>query len=650
MLRRLALAAVVAVSAVLLMSSAAVAHALIRSSDPADGALLQQAPGRVLITFTEEPDPSLSVIHVLDQSGRAVEAGKAERVPGRPLELTVPLKQLPNGVYTVSWRVVSRVDGHVTAGAFSFGVGVSPAGARPPAGSASAGSPSPSVLAVAGRWAFYWGLALLMGSAVVGTVILRGLPPGGRVLIGIALAERSAVGVSLGQLLDSGAGRELIGRGVALLVVGAAVGTALVLPRWTSLPGVAAATAGAMFVHALAGHAGGEQATVSRWFDVGVQWVHLVAVGIWIGGLAWLLLAIRTREGPDRGAVIRRFSWLAGVALLVVAVTGTIRAVNELGGTHALRGLLHTSFGVALLVKVGLFAALVALGARNRYVNVPRAGSEPRRLGSLRRTVAAEILIAAGVLGATAVLSELPPASVVAAAARPTRAQEVVVTGSDFATSVRIRLSVSPGTVGPNVFSARVTDYDTGRPVPAKGVSLTFTLRGRPDFGSSTLDLSRGRGAVWSAQGTAISLDGTWDISALVQEPAAAVQVPMRFVPRLPPETIQVSRAPGQPTVFPVALAGGDSVQAYVDPGGVGNNTVHFTFFEPSGNEQPIASATATATSPSGATEDLPLTRFDAGHFVANTSLVPGSWRFRVRATTSDGTTFDAYFTQRIGS
>jgi len=644
------------------MSSAAGAHALIRSSDPADGALLQRAPRQVLITFTEEPDPSLSVIHVLDQGGRPVESGKAERVPGRPLELRVPLKQVPNGVYTVSWRVVSRVDGHVTAGAYSFGVGVSPAGATPPTGSASAGSPSPSVLAVAGRLAFYWGLGLLMGGAVVGTVILQGVPPGGRVLlaaawllsvaglIGMALAERSAVGVSLGQLLDSGAGRELIGRGVALLVVGAAVGTALVLPRWTSLPGVAAATAGAMFVHALAGHAGGEQATVSRWFDVGVQWVHLVAVGIWIGGLAWLLLAIRTREGPDRGAVIRRFSWLAGVALLVVAVTGTIRAVNELGGTHALRGLLHTSFGVALLVKVGLFAALVALGARNRYVNVPRAGSEPRRLGSLRRTVAAEILIAAGVLGATAVLSELPPASVVAAAARPTRAQEVVVTGSDFATSVRIRLSVSPGTVGPNVFSARVTDYDTGRPVPAKGVSLTFTLRGRPDLGSSTLQLSRGRGAVWSAQGTAISLDGTWDISALVQEPAAAVQVPMRFVPLLPPEKIQVSRAPGQPTVFTVALAGGDSVQAYVDPGGVGNNTVHFTFFEPSGNEQPIASATATATSPSGATEDLPLTRFDAGHFVANTSLVPGSWRFRVRATTSDGTTFDAYFTQRIGS
>src|SRR5439155_20826033 len=113
-----------------------------------------------------------------------VEAGEAERVPGRHLELTGPRKQLPNGVYTVAWRVVSRVDGHVTAGAFSFGVGVSPAGARPPAGSASAGSPSPSVLAVAGRWAFYWGLALLMGGAVVGTVILRGLPPGGLVRLG----------------------------------------------------------------------------------------------------------------------------------------------------------------------------------------------------------------------------------------------------------------------------------------------------------------------------------------------------------------------------------------------------------------------------------------------------------------------------------
>jgi nitrogen fixation protein FixH len=116
----------------------------------------------------------------------------------------------------------------------------------------------------------------------------------------------------------------------------------------------------------------------------------------------------------------------------------------------------------------------------------------------------------------------------------------------------------------------------------------------------------------------------------------------------MPPEQIQVSKAPGQPTLYTIALAGGASLQTYVDPGSVGNNTVHFTFFRASGNEQPISSASATAVTPSGSPEDLPLIRFDAGHFVANTKLAAGQWRFRIQATSRSGTVYDAYFQQRI--
>src|SRR5262249_56562128 len=83
----------------------------------------------------------------------------------------------------------------------------------------------------------------------------------------------------------------------------------------------------------------------------------------------------------------------------------------------------------------------------------------------LRRSVSWELVLAAAILAVTAVLSELPPASyVVAAAQQVARPQRVVVRGSDFATTVRVQLTASPGTVGTNTFATRVVDYDTGKP------------------------------------------------------------------------------------------------------------------------------------------------------------------------------------------
>jgi methionine-rich copper-binding protein CopC len=123
-MRRPLVVALLACIALLLAAPAASAHAVLRSSDPASGASLGKAPEKVTLTFTEPPDLTLSSVHVLDSTGKAVERGKAQPVPGKPLALEVPLGQLPNGAYTVSWRTVSRTDGHLTNGSFAFGVGV----------------------------------------------------------------------------------------------------------------------------------------------------------------------------------------------------------------------------------------------------------------------------------------------------------------------------------------------------------------------------------------------------------------------------------------------------------------------------------------------------------------------------------------------
>ena len=78
---------------------------------------------------------------------------------------------------------------------------------------------------------------------------------------------------------------------------------------WTAVGALAAA---AMFLHAMAGHANGPSPV--RVLNLTVQWVHLLAVGVWIGGLAWLLLGVRRQQHEERAASVRRFSLVAGYA------------------------------------------------------------------------------------------------------------------------------------------------------------------------------------------------------------------------------------------------------------------------------------------------------------------------------------------------
>src|SRR2546422_6362456 len=164
-IRLLAALAVVSLS-VLAWGGTAGAHALRQSSFPDAGATLAKAPGEVRVTFGEEPDPRLSSLHALDTSGHDHTAGPTTVVPGQPLTLRVSLSPLTDGVYTVSWRTVSRVDGHLAAGTFAFGVGVTPTAATS-AGSKAARAPGPSGANILFRWLVYTGLMFLVGGSAV---------------------------------------------------------------------------------------------------------------------------------------------------------------------------------------------------------------------------------------------------------------------------------------------------------------------------------------------------------------------------------------------------------------------------------------------------------------------------------------------------
>lgn len=598
------------------------AHALLQSSDPAAGATLGSAPTAVTLTFGEAPDPRLSSVKVLDVGGGDHTSGPVEPVPGQPLQLRVPLGLLTNGTYTVAWRTVSSVDGHVAAGSFAFGVGEAPT--VPTGATTTPTSPSASVPAVAARWLLYLGLVVLLGATFVGFAI-ESRPPRAVVrmaaagwlaaaigTVGVIAVQWSDAGADVPTLLGSSIGMGAVVRIVSLIATGIAV--AVVLTRrgtiQRSLFGLAAAaTAGAILVDVLAGHAAaGSFPTL----DVGVQWLHAVGAGFWIGGLAALLLAVRGVPNEAKALAVRQFSRWAGVAIVLVAATGVLRAISEV---QTLDALVTSDFGRLVIIKTVLLVVLAALGATNRFRNVPAA---IRSLRGLRRVGSTEVAVGTVVLAVAALLVNVAPPSSAGAAPAPAQPTSLVASGKDFGTSVRLRLVVTPGTPGQNQFSASVTDYDTGSPAPATSVALRFDLASRSGVGTSTLALAATGPGTFAASGANLSIDGIWKVTATVSGPAGAVEVPLALATVIPAQPVDTVETPGAPTIETVHLDGGTSVQLYLDPGTAGKNDLHATFFDAAGAELPVATATFLVTPHDGGGTILPGRQLEPGHFIAS--------------------------------
>lgn len=101
------------------LAPVAAAHDVLIDSSPADGEVLTESPESVTLTFNNPPMEVGSVIVLEDADGATVveEEGTVEGTEVR-LELVEPL---PNGDYTVAWRVASS-DGHPIEGRIPFTV------------------------------------------------------------------------------------------------------------------------------------------------------------------------------------------------------------------------------------------------------------------------------------------------------------------------------------------------------------------------------------------------------------------------------------------------------------------------------------------------------------------------------------------------
>jgi putative copper resistance protein D len=148
---------------------------------------------------------------------------------------------------------------------------------------------------------------------------------------------------------------------------------------------------------------------------------HLLAAGAWLGGLVplgFILLNYSIRDGEpivDVDRILLRFSSMGTVAVATLVASGLINSWFLVGSVSSL---LTTPYGQILLVKLGLFAAMLALAAANRFWFVPRmmetrAGASRNAsmwLGRLRYHVLGEQFLGLMVLLAVSVLGTIRPA------------------------------------------------------------------------------------------------------------------------------------------------------------------------------------------------------------------------------------------------
>lgn len=538
--------AVVAGALLTLASAApATAHAVLIGTDPADGAVLPDAPSTISLDFDEPVSLPAQGVVVLDGSGDPVDG----RASATDATVTVALPDaLPDGTYVVSWRVVSA-DGHPVAGALTFSVGAPGAAASAPGAVDPPGTVARARQAVEALASL--GLLGCGGLVVFELLLLVAAPPGsarrrrrlgilGRWAAGLAVGAlvvgvpvhgawqrgQGLVAVADGAVWQQGASG---GRGLAVLLGCTGVvlaqamrGRAAVVgrpgPAVLAFAGVGMALGSLL----LTGHTRG---VGPGWLVLGADALHVLAGAVWLGGVVGMSLVLARSSDLDDHAAARtlsRFSAIGAGLLLALATTGLLLGWRVLGGPGALP---TTAYGRVLLVKAGLAVLAAGLAGWNHWALLPRYATAVRRADGgteagrrrLRRTVTGEAALLVAVVAATGVLVTADPT-----AGRDSPPSEPSPTREPAGRIVErplgegaLRARLTPGGVGVNALELEVLGPQ-GDPVdPLEAPTLRSSL---PDVGIGPLTGVLVRTGPGRYEATVdLPLAGRWELEVAVR-------------------------------------------------------------------------------------------------------------------------------------
>lgn len=597
--RCLPLAALAAGLALLAAPSPALAHAQLQGTVPARGATVRGEPTAVVFRFNEPVEGNFGAVRVFDAHGARADSGDAFHPGGVGPRLGVHLRpHLPNGTYTATYRVVSA-DGHIVSSGFVFSVGSAGLAPRQSVGQLIGGARTGPVTEAAfgvARGVQYLAIGLAIGAIVfllaVWLPALRASAGGGSGwrsgseafarrlrggLIGVALAGAlsavlgvvfegaEAAGISGFAALQPRILREVlstrfgmvwgIGALAWVLLAGSVIpllarrparapvlkpaelgATGLALPERPGAPLLALVAVPAALLAALPAFAGHAATQHPQALLLPINVVHVLAMSVWLGGLASLLFVVpaatRRLEPGNRGrllaATFLRFSPLALASVLALLTSGLIQAyVYVRTPAH----LVDDPFGRAVLVKFLLLMALIGLGAYQRRRSVPRLeriaaeGAPPGGVGLLlRRALRAEVALIVVVLGVTAALTSYAPS--IAAQSGPFSATRTIG-------PAQLQVTVDPARVGTNeVHLYLINPKDGTQFTGAREVNLAESLPAK-GIGPLNQGADKAGPGHYVLPAALLNVPGTWQVQITVRvsqfdEYTTVVKVPVR--------------------------------------------------------------------------------------------------------------------------
>ncbi len=493
-------------------------------------------PAQLLLRFSEPIDGRFLTVDILGPAGQSPAAVSID--PQHRTDGLVDVSGLAHGVYSVAWWT-RALDGDPSNGSFILGIGTAvdpvallpPVGARDPATQPAMFYGDTAWDAII-HWLIYLGAGLMVGSLgfalVVWSPTVRGRAAGAtpelmdarlaRILRSLALAggalflfanlllfvmQLEFIRYAILQPLPAVAPTPLtpstlshaapyqtaadIFRGyngavwisrIVLSLAALALSfrlTASVTRRPWRWRAAFVIGLGMLVTMSLTAHAA--VVPQSR-YAVVIDWTHLTAMSLWLGGLLPLLLALRELRrqeavgpqsaGEDHGlriAVVRRFSTMALVAVIWLAATGLFAAFLHVRDP-ALLG--PTTYGRTLIAKLVLFAALFGLGAVHRRVSIPRLNSGVKaQRSAIERILPFEMGVGSLLLAAVALMVSLGTS----AAVWPAH-QALGLTTTSASGQVTVTLRAVTGKAGENAVALDVADRRSGAATTAGQVTL----------------------------------------------------------------------------------------------------------------------------------------------------------------------------------
>ncbi|MGU3470838.1 copper resistance CopC/CopD family protein [Paenibacillus sp. D51F] len=461
-----------------LLPGIASAHASLQEASPAAGTRVEAAPSEVRLVFNERIEEAVGALQVLDGKSASVTSGKAV-LSSDHRALTLALPKLDEGVYTVSYRIISE-DGHPVGGSYVFVVGNPPAAKDASAfdlhaqlghaGHEAEGAlTTAALLLYAVRFIYYAALMFAAGAAIWFFLYrpLAGLAEPLRSRLerlpgqGLMLAALLYVFMESTQLMEGQAGSEWI-----KLFTRTSVGI-----TWLSLLVLAAAglmvparlaktrALWALLLLAQEAWSGHAAALEPMAVNLALDYIHLIGAALWAGGLM-LLLSLWAGDRKEAGRFAASFTRAAWISIAVLTLSGI--AMTLLWLTD-LSYLFITPWGVMLLVKTGLVVLVAVTGAFIRR-RMKRSGFPSGAMLKADGILMSLILI---VVGAFTYLSPLP-------------ANEPVA-WHQMGSALHVSIRIAPNVPGDNEFTTRVWMFNKlGAP---KSVKLRLISEDKPDMG-----------------------------------------------------------------------------------------------------------------------------------------------------------------------